>query len=160
MLLIQNAIKSNQYRRLIEYAYTRCDMFTLRVPTHVLEEDNEFRVDINNKLEIIEPFIIKKYSDCEYFCSIGGDSVIYVVSLDKRLNQFLQDAGDLYHWEYPRSMPEDLCFISNGECWLESIAHEELCRIFTQSAAEIDLLKWDIGFDFIEIECDTPLFKL
>ncbi len=161
MLLIRNAINKARYKRLIEYAFTKCDMFTLRVPTHILEEENEFRESIFKRLKIIEPYLVKKYIDDEYFGDRGGDYEIHVVSFNQELVEFLVSTEGLYNWEYPKGMPEDLCFIADGCCWLKSIAHEEICRIYTQSDTEKVILKRDIGLKFVEwLDVDIPIIQL
>lgn len=75
-------------------------------------------------------------------------SAIYYFRLSKKMKDILGDRNDLYSWKYPTSI-EDLCFFREGYCWLDSVAHEELCFIYCKDEEEYEYLK-SIGIEFVE----------
>ncbi len=75
-------------------------------------------------------------------------SIIYYFNLSEKIKDILCGKNSLYSWNYPNSI-EDLCFFKEGYCWLDSVAHEELCFIYCKDEEEYEYLK-SIGIEFVE----------
>lgn len=160
MLTIKNEVKDKKYYSLILYAMLRCDAFSFAVPdlytkasSDVRSKEYEtYKKSIGWRLNDFKPFVLKEYTDTDYFGSLRENySEIYVMSLNNEvLGQIMATEG-LYSWKYP-NMPEDLCLFQKGKCWLKSIAHEKKCWIYTDNEVEKDILKKVIGLKFTEIE--------
>lgn len=186
MLYIKNDIKDKIYYGLMFYAFMRCDVVTFHLPNFnkrvineknkdVLFENLDFGVkekkrdnhDYSDYLDNIEELladfkknILYEYKDVEYVGSIyGHECDIKVISLSSQIVfNNLMGSGRLYDWKYPE-LPEDLCLFSKGKCWLQSIAHEELCFIYTDDPLEMKILK-KIGLKFLIVEDDeVPTLK-
>ena len=68
----------------------------------------------------------------------------YYLKIDDFLeNQLLKNRA-LYEWDFP-NLPSNICFYKNDKLWLETIAHEEICRIYTEDEEEIEYLK-ELGY--------------
>ena len=165
----------NNYRKLLGFLCDRCDMFTFKLekpheikvvennsfmyPNRPLgiyrypDEEEEF-IEYKNTVEKtiindVKSYIVEVYEDVEYCNSIGGSYEIYKVELNKTTAKTLEIPRSLYNW-IPPLYPEDLCFYSRGECFLQSIAHENICRIFTDRDSDVYILK-KLGFLLSEI---------
>lgn len=81
---------------------------------------------------------------------------IYYFKIDNFLKEKLLEANRLFQWNLT-DLPSDICFYKNGKIWLESIAHEEICDIYTGDKEEIDYFK-KIGLKF-EVLTDKEIEK-
>lgn len=68
----------------------------------------------------------------------------------ENVKEFLLQQNRLYKF-LPPNLPEDICFLKNGKCWLKTIAHEHEGYIFEQNEEEKEYLK-QIGLKFEEYE--------
>lgn len=66
------------------------------------------------------------------------------------VKEFLLQQDRLYKF-LPPNLPEDISFFRNGKCWLETVSHERIGRIYTKDEEEIKYLK-QIGLKFEEYE--------
>ncbi len=155
MIIITSNISGEQYLKLIDYAFRCCDRFALNIP--ILggdEHENERRVrDIVCQMR---PYITDRMVSKKYF-SIKSSykREIYVFSTSKGVRNMVNSAGGIYKWVYPE-LPEDLSFFdsASGRCWLETIAHENECRIYSSSDADIKFLE-DCGIPYIYDDQDN-----
>jgi len=72
----------------------------------------------------------------------------YFLKLTKPLKKEILDVNEIYSWCFP-FMLEDIAFFKNGYCFLDSVAHEELCFIYCKDEEEYEYLK-SIGIEFVE----------
>lgn len=169
MLIVKNEIKDFKYNKLVLYALLRCDAFTFALPDMDSKsgfdsrsnEFSEYKKEVEYRLEAFEPYILNKYIDKNYFSSERGYySEIYVVSLNEDSVGTIMATEGLFSWKYPE-MPEDLYFFSKGVCWLESVAHEKTCLIYTDHDVEKEILKKVIGLKFYEDDnMNSPVLDL
>lgn len=78
----------------------------------------------------------------------------------ENVKEFLLQQNRLYKF-LPPNLPEDICFLKNGKCWLRTTTHEHEGYIFEQNEAEKEYLK-QIGLKFEEYEIpeeDIPYEK-
>lgn len=153
MLRITGKIKDFRYNKLILYSLLRCDQFTFEISDYHSEEFSserskeffEYKERIEYFFKYFKPYIEKKYIDKEH-----GYSEVYVMSLNIDSIAPLLATYGLYSWKYP-DMPEDLRFFSKGECWLKSVAHENLCWIYTDCDVEKEIIRKVIGLKYYEV---------
>ncbi len=72
----------------------------------------------------------------------------YFLELTESLKEDILSMNAIYSWCFPL-MLEDISFFKDGYCWLDSVAHEELCFIYCKDEEEYEYLK-SIGIEFIE----------
>ena len=72
---------------------------------------------------------------------------IYIFRFDDKIKEELMHQKSIYDWVFPNV--EDLCIYNNGYCWLNSVAHEEICDIYCETIEEYEYLK-SIGIKFVE----------
>ena len=174
MIQIISKIEASQYHKLIDYLFSKCDIFTFQVANYYQEyltykntkyflhcdlnnytneEDCdqyiEYKTRIMKYIDQFKNFFIAEYVDVEY---IGYGVSTYkreikVVKLDKSLVDILKTTNGLYDWKFP-NMPEDLCFYSKGKCLLSSVAHEGLCFIYADTEETVSAIK-EIGLDYV-----------
>ena len=72
----------------------------------------------------------------------------YFLKLTEPLKKEILDINAIYTWCFPL-MLEDISFYKDGYCWLDSVAHEELCFIYCKNEEEYEYLK-SIGIEFVE----------
>ena len=75
-------------------------------------------------------------------------SIIYYFNFSEKIKNIVNSKNDIYSWCFPL-MLEDISFYKDGYCWLDSIAHEELCFIYCKDEEEYKYLK-SIGIEFVE----------
>lgn len=157
MLLIKNKkIENPVYNLLITYLHNCCDVATFSLcDFHEGFDAYESRMEELFAASSLNKFIIRKYWDSEYCNSVSGYSYeIYVVSLSKETIRFFMLGLGLYNWLFPY-LPEDLCFYRNGKCFLESISHERICRIYSDDE-HIKAMLRKIGLNFFELPDEEP----
>ncbi len=161
MIIITDDISGAQYSKLIDHAFRQCDSFALNIPVFGGDErDNEKRVkDIVHQMRpyITDHMVLKKY----FSMKSSYKREIYVFSTLEGVRDMVKSAGGIYRWVYPE-LPEDLSFFDSGSgrCWLETVAHENECRIYSSSDADIKFLE-DHGISYICDERDdyVPYLK-
>jgi len=85
----------------------------------------------------------------ENFCEDGTlQETTYFIKLTKELREDILNRNSIYSWCGPLSV-DDISFFNNGNCWLDSVAHEELCFIYCKDEEEYEYLK-SIGIEFVE----------
>lgn len=174
---VTNKIKGKVYINLINYLMSRCDVLVYRLPNfnqfsvtpeaqeiypeqklgiHINNEnDNDFskyKKRVNSKFSHLEKYCIGMSVSWKYFSSIyGHDSEIKIYKLDEEFRgSLLAHADSLYDWRHPK-LPEDLHFFSKGECFLSSIAHENMCHITTETPQDAKILEKIIGLNLLEL---------
>lgn len=161
-MLIDNEIKDDVYMKLMDYIFDKPRVFNSQI-----EEENYKRAFTSNKIKIFYYNQIKTkwlqdnkdsmiYNQKKYYYTdddgIDYYSDIYYFQLTSKLRQEIISKKSIYNWQYPNSLLEDICFFkSNGDCWLKSIAHENLCWINCESKEEYEYLK-SIGIKFHDKE--------
>lgn len=161
MIIITDDISGAKYSELIDHAFRRCDSFALNIPIFGRDErENERRVkDIirSMRLYITDRLVSKKY----FSIKSSYKREIYIFSTSEGVRDMVKSAGGIYRWVYPE-LPEDLSFFDSGsgKCWLETVAHENECRIYSSSEADIRFLE-DHGISYISDERDdyVPYLK-
>lgn len=161
MITITSDINGMQYSKLIDHAFRRCDSFALNIPIFGGgERGNERRT--KDFVHQVRPYITDRLVSKKYF-SIKSSykREIYVFSTSQGVRDMVKSAGGIYKWIYPE-LPEDLSFFDSGSgrCWLETVAHENECRIYSSSEADLRFLE-DHGISYISDERDdhVPYLK-
>ncbi len=162
-MMIINEIKNEVYKKLIDYAFEKCDAIML--VSHPLGlTDEEVKLLNKNIKELQEKFKLSIYkirhdNHWVYSAAYKGPGKylpsemknqfnIMFYKLDNSIKEYLLTNKDLYNWINP-DYPEDISFFKNGYCWLYSVAHEEMCDIYCESNEEYEYLK-SIGIEFFE----------
>lgn len=161
MIIITDDISGAKYSELIDHAFRRCDSFALNIPIFGRDErENERRVkDIVRQMRtyITDRFVSKKY----FSIKSSYKREIYVFSTSDGVRDMVKSTGGMYKWVYPE-LPEDLSFFDSGSgrCWLETVAHENECRIYSNSKADIRFLE-ECSISYISDERDdhVPYLK-
>ena len=181
MIQIICEISNKKHKGLIEWLFTKCDMFTFAVPdfskpTDLLrnescsdeaiccfgecsEEEKQDIIDYNNKVaEKIAPIkkcVLKNYFDAFYcgFCN-GYEKEIFIVEFNNDTKDFLIQTDNLCLWTYP-DMPEDVCFFGNGKCFMRTVAHEKLMLIYDDGKDTRRSLR-NMGIKF-RVDIDEPI---
>lgn len=65
---------------------------------------------------------------------------VYYYKIDDNLKKKLLEVNSLYQWNFPE-LPSDLSFYKNEKIWMETITHEEICRIYTDDQEEIEKMR-------------------
>ena len=74
----------------------------------------------------------------------------YYLKINTETKKEVLSKKSLYDWCFPNSI-EDICFFKDGYCFLETVAHEELCFIYCENKEEYEYLK-SIGIKFFDKE--------
>lgn len=107
-------------------------------------------IDIyNKKIEKFMKELEKNFLKVEYKADYRKEDV-YHYKIDDYIKDRLLEAQRLYEWEFPNRLA-DLSFYKEEKIWMETITHEEICRIYTNQLGEIQKLK-EMGLKFKEVE--------
>jgi len=148
LILKNKSMNEKNYNSLITYLHKHCDTISFLIPDFEYAVGVNYEVRIQQLMAVVEPFIVKNYKSDEYcYRKTKGLYNIYNVAFHRDLIEVICSVRGLYNWIYPY-FPEDLCFYKNGKCFLESIAHEKECWVYTEDDAEIKALE-KLGLKFI-----------
>ena len=97
-------------------------------------------IDIyNKKIEKFMKELEKNFLKVEYKADYRKEDVYYY-KIDDYIKDRLLEAQRLYEWEFPNRLA-DLSFYKEEKIWMETITHEEICRIYTNQQEEIQKLQ-------------------
>lgn len=122
-----------------------------------LRDRKIFKESAKPFLKKLDPYMIKKRNfPTEWpgtqviFYDNNTDVDICVYKMCEEVKKFLLEPKGIFKWKYPY-FPEDLCFFKDGECWLETTAHDEFGIIYTNDFEDIETLKnIGVNFDYTE----------
>ena len=187
MLNILGNVKGKQYDVLIDYMLKECDVFTFCLPNfgkqvvisqkiqdikkssdiiidcvEYLDGGSEFakyKKKVLPRMNKIYDHKLKVYYSVKYGSSLyGSEREIYIIRIDSSLDRtFFKNKG-LFDWRFPK-FPEDLCFYKSGKCFMETVAHEQLCFFYSDDK-EIQIFLDSIGVGYCETVCHRiPLLE-
>lgn len=127
------------YAALIRFAVSRCDRFYL-----VWREQLAFDGSARGIADRLEPWEIERVRTDAWDGTrlLGHYAVVRHYRLDAGSAAVLTaSAAGLYDWVAPR-LPEDLTFRTPaGDCWLATIAHEQVAWFPALEAADVSELR-------------------
>ncbi len=142
--------REKEYKKLIQYAFSRCKNFVFSVRDEILIHYSE--PEILNRLE---PYLTDKikalnYTQINYY---NPNSMLYFYECNKETETIiLEEVNGLYDWGEPY-LPEDLTFLNDkGEVWLSTISHESMAGINENDRSEVEFIKDEIGLEIFWIE--------
>lgn len=149
---LKKKMKGFTYGRFISYLGRRCDVITFNIPYfswHVGkakpekfdEETTEYLEDVEEFLEELKPYIIDDYVSNEYFEEKCSHMMrIIVAKLTEDSYHMFSAGNDIFDWRFPVDV-EDLCFFTEGRCFLYTIAHEEIFELIEPHDLELPIFK-------------------
>jgi hypothetical protein len=156
MYNVFGVLSPNAYIELVQLLLKKSDSFLISLPNmgkslvnernvHLLngyplgysvEEDQDLHLAYikwtKQYLDLIRNDIIRSYTDTGYLdhtTNIAMD--IFHVAISERTIDFFSQTDDFSRWMYP-AFPENPCFLSNGKCIFQCIAHERLCILYIE----------------------------
>lgn len=161
-MMIKNNITGETYKKFVEHAQKKCDavMFVfnrngfdtstikkLDFNFNCLKENlKNYLMDIRHtpKWGFHESFYISgRYTKDEF---LNLFEVMFYKFTDE-VRDYLLSNSDMNSWLNPK-YPEDMTFLTNGNNYMWSITHEEMCDICCESEEEYEYLK-SIGIEFV-----------
>ena len=96
---------------------------------------------------LIDHYVSNKFMWAKYSHALD----IYVFKMNKAFRLTAKNKGPLSNWVFP-DLPEDLClYDKDGTCSLACQSHEDICRVFFESAEDIRLFQsWGVAFERYE----------
>lgn len=92
-------------------------------------------------IDIIRSDVIEHHNDTGYLDQVSSVEIdVFNVIVNEKTKTFFSSTNSILSWRYPR-LPEDPCFISNGMCIFQCIAHEGLCYLNYNDPVILALLK-------------------
>ena len=166
MISVVGYIKGDDYKKVISFAIEHSDavMLIFQNYGHPFKKKlKEIRMRLRPS-RIASRSNYKKSGDGFAWpgtVSWDTNSLIHadVYRLAPEVKEYILSAEDLYSWIYP-DRPEDIAFFANGECWLSTTAHEELCEVFNYESETTQLLD-SLGIEYVHIlePCDRFIEK-
>ncbi len=175
-MMIINEIKNEVYKKLIDYAFEKCDaiMFVFRRDGFNQQEILELENNLKHLKNLLSDSLLKHRNGAHWvytkvgYKQLGIENYYDPPNFDKKFDilffksskevkDYLLCNKNLYNWLNPQ-YPEDISFFKNGYCWLYSVAHEEMCDIYCESNEEYEYLK-SMGIEFFEKKFEPTLKK-
>ncbi len=126
------------------------------------KQDNKEYVEYKSKtadiIDIIRNQIVSSVYDAEYLNQIynyGTEAYVVKISDKESCYNFLMSAKSLFSWR-ANNLPEDICFFSNGICWLKIISHSEMIIANVTNELEEQLKNFGISFNRFEKDIKLP----
>lgn len=138
-MFINKDPKDKVYNNLLNIAFDVCDefMFVVKKPPH-FDEPGE---NILNLIKDLEPYL-REYREQFYWPGtyFSSEATVYYYNTAKEAKEIIKKySKSLHTWLQP-DLPEDLCFVKNGESWLVNTSHERCSYIYTEEQEEIKRL--------------------
>lgn len=125
MINITSEPKDETYEALLKFAVKRCHSFSLvwRHEIRIKSADDEM-------FRELAPFLNSESETSKWpGTKLQGEATVRHYKLTRQVLPILFRSEGLYGWLHPK-FPEDLAlYLSNGENWLASIAHENMSWI-------------------------------
>lgn len=125
------------------------------------KKDNNAFIRYKNKttslIDIVRNQIVFSYYDVEYLNNIfnyGTEVFLIKISDIDTCYNFFSVAKSIFSWQAD-DFPEDICFFSQGTCWLQIISHEQTILFKGTQEKEDELKK--LGVVFAELKRDISL---
>lgn len=138
MLNILYEPKNNQYRNLLDFCLKYSNKFII-----VNRKTMKLSKNYHNIINILEPFLIRKYKSNEWPGTklIGNKATIYLLHYNVETITIIKKyTNRLFDWKYP-NLPEDICFLDKNEnVILATISHENDAFINTNIEIEKDFI--------------------
>ena len=133
-IYINEKIDFINYKKLIDFAYSKSDAFMCMVHTNKYDEGSDRYCDQkkfdNNTIPFLKrlnPFLIKIRREAAYWpATIKGEGApndVYVYKLVPEIKELLYKPKGFLEWSYP-IYPEDPSFFKEGYCWFFTCSHE------------------------------------
>lgn len=163
MISVTGNIRGDDYKKVISFAMENSDAVMLIFQSY----GRPFKKNIKNVRNALKPFRIASRNNhksredgFEWPGTVTWDdnSLIHADTyrLSEEVKEYVLSADDIFSWIYP-NRPEDISFFSNGECWLSTTAHEELCDIFDHES-EMKFLLDSLGIEYTQIHNSCECF--
>ena len=142
-----------EFKKLWDYVFDNADCFSLRFPNREHATSNTMKLKYNNKGEPDEEFIsyinknqalicdcdryvIKKYISNIYLDEkYGSLAQIYYCKIFDRIKKMVYKHPNVCEWLEP-DLPEDLSFHRNGEYFLYTCSHEDICILYIDKSEQ------------------------
>lgn len=156
MISVEGCIKGDNYKKVISFVLENSDAVMLIFQSY----GHPFKKSLKAVRSVLKPFRIAsrnnhktKEDGFRWPGTISWDenSLIHADTyrLSEEVKKYILSADDIFSWIYP-GRPEDISFFCNGECWLSTTAHEELCDIFDHES-EIKYLLDSLGIEYTQM---------
>lgn len=156
-MFINKDPEGKAYESFIDLAFEVCDEFMF-----VIRDDMPITDRITQITKDLSPYLTYSANQSEWpGTSYGGTAImtVYFYSTTDGAKEIIKNISySLHTWVQPK-LPEDLCFIKNGESWLINTAHESCSHVKTKSKKEYMRLV-NMGLDLTLDEDEKELFKV
>lgn len=156
MYEIYGSLDREKYLELVQLLIARSDSFLISLPNmgktmvnernakqmedypigYCSEEDQDLHLAYikwtTGYIDLIKEDIIQRYTDTGYLdhtTSIAME-IVHVATSERTINFFSQ-TDDFSRWTYP-AFPENPCFLADGKCIFQCIAHERICFLYIE----------------------------
>lgn len=179
MYQIFEPIRKSTYEKLIELLITKSDSFIFHLPNYgkiyvnernkelmseypigyseeeSQEEYETYVREMDKYIDIVREDIIERYTDTGYLDQAFGYEIeIYHMAISDKTMKLLKQTDDLSKWLYPE-LPENPCFLRDGKCVFECIAHEYLYFIYVEDEEIEDFLRKN-KIEYVYMEYEAP----
>lgn len=177
MYQIISSINGNTYQELVQLLIEQSDSFLFYLPNMGKTLVNERNADLMSQysigysheedqdlhaayikrmqwyIDLIRDDIIKSYADTGYLNQVSNLEIeVHHVAISEKTKDFFAQTNDFSKWKYP-ALPENPCFMLNGKCVFQCIAHENLCFLYINDGRIKKLLKKN-KVEFLKIPDD------
>ena len=173
--ILFNQISQNQTVHLLNLIFPLCNQVAFHIPDlfSVFLTENNKRIhsifshrtfenasddryfkylgNVNSLLNQLDPWLLECYVDV---CFMGQvfqyKTKVCLFRLDESMLQIIADKA-IYDWQFPK-FPEDISFLQNGKCVLQTISHENFACLYTSDSKTKKSLQ-EIGIPFFCEPC-------
>ena len=166
MISVYGDLKGENYKKFVSFAMERSDAIMLIYCGYGYPLKKRIR-DIRRMLR---PFRVasrdnsKSYKkgkpEFEWPNTISRTNALICAEtyrLSPEVKEIVLSADDIFAWNYPQR-PEDISFFYQGECWIETTAHEKLFYICDHERESVKLL-CSMGIEYKRYPWECERFK-
>ena len=167
---LKKPMKGFTYGWFAWYLGQRCDVITFNIPYFSWdvgkpmpekfdEETTDYLEWVDDFLEDLKPYILKDYFSNEYFDEECSHMMrIIVAKLTEDSYHMFTAANNIFDWKFPADV-EDLCFFTEGRCFLYTISHEEIFELNEPHDLELTIFK-KMGVKLEQVDLPVRDIKL
>ncbi len=127
-------VSGHEYQKLIDYVYTKSDLFGMVVRTD-MDQNSSVKEFLENNKDLISA---KKMShEWAGTITFGDKHEVYYFKTNEESRKILDTVDSVYSWRNP-DLPEDLFFYRYGKIYFYSTSHEEISGLVVDNEDELE----------------------
>ena len=133
--MLELQLNEKNYKSFIDFASKTCDLFSL---VFVKSELHNFEYIFQDIFLLLSESVVRKQAVLVHpntGTHFENADILYL-RINLHTISFLKQTNSIYDWN-GENLPEELCFLRNGNVWFSCVGHERLLRIHSNTSQDL-----------------------